>query len=311
MTAGPSHAPTGRLGATIAILTFNGEEFLEEVLDACLSQIVPFHYEVLVVDSGSVDRTLEIVRSRPTVRLVQIPNREFGHGRTRNLAARVAAGEIVAFLTQDATPSGPTWLHELTRPLADPQVAGTYARQQPRPACCPSVKRDVIAVFQSPPPGFFSNVSSAMRRALLAQVPFRDIGYAEDQAFGSDAAAAGYRTLYVRGAVVHHSHDLALREYFRRMYDEARGVRTARGTSGPGVLWLGAAALRGTLEDWAFTVSDPCYGPAATARWLLLVPAYNAVRRLAIWLAFRPAIPPWVERRLSLERRRRAVAEAA
>ena len=37
---------------TIAIPTFNGEEFLADVLDACFAQEVSFPIDVLVIDSG-------------------------------------------------------------------------------------------------------------------------------------------------------------------------------------------------------------------------------------------------------------------
>src|SRR5207245_3001369 len=70
-------------GASIVLLTFNGEEYLEELLDAIAEQKTTFAFETIVIDSGSTDRTLEIVR-RHAVRLHQIPNSKFNHGGTRN-----------------------------------------------------------------------------------------------------------------------------------------------------------------------------------------------------------------------------------
>ena len=308
--------------ATVVILTLDGEEFLDEVLAASLGQQAPFGFEVLVIDSGSRDRTLEIVASYPKVRLTQIPNRDFGHGRTRNLAARLASGEVVAYLTQDATPATPRWLAALVGTLdADPRLAGVYGKQVPRPHCCPPVKRDVTEFFDwldtgdggmHAPEPFFSNVNSAVRRAVLETIPFRDVGYAEDRAFASDVAAAGLSTAYCPGAVVWHSHDLRLRAYLQRMYDEARGLSASPGArTRRGVVWLAGATVRGTVKDWTFLGHDPAYRPVDKITWAARVPLYNAARRLAIWLSGFEHLPGGVEHALSLDARRRRAAGGA
>ena len=86
------------LDVTVIIPTFNGERYLGRILDALREQDTDAGFEVLVVDSGSTDATLDIVAARvgalgeAQLRLHQIPNSEFGHGRTRNLAAQLARG---------------------------------------------------------------------------------------------------------------------------------------------------------------------------------------------------------------------------
>jgi len=296
------------LRATIAILTFNGQEFLDEVLRACLAQEAPFGFEVLVIDSGSTDSTLDIVARHPAARLHQIPNREFAHGRTRNLAASIAGGEIVVFLTQDATPVGPNWLVDLLAPFgADPEVAGVFGRQVPRPGSSPAASRDMLDLFRDPPPGFFSNVCSAVNRSALVAVPFRDVNYAEDQAFAMDVAAAGGLVSYAPAATVRHSHELALNMYFRRMYDEARGIASLGRKPHSGLVWLTGAAVRGTVKDWCYLATQPNYTVRAKVWWALKVPMYNVARRSAIWLAGRP-LPSWLTGFLSLDARRRQLA---
>lgn len=298
--------------ATVAILTLNGEEYLDELLRACRAQRTTDPFEILVIDSGSVDATSSIVRRHDSVRLVEIPNTEFGHGRTRNLANRLSEGEVVVFLTQDATPASTEWLEELLQPFSDPNVAGVFGRQIPRPDCCPAVQRSLVETFDRPPAQFFSNVNSAIRSSALDKVPFQDVEYAEDLAFARDAAAVGYRTVYAPRAAVWHSHNLRIADYFRRMYDEAKGVR-----SGPGrpwnrrIPWLLAVTIRGTIKDWAFIMKRGEYGPPAAVTWMMKAPIYNVARRLAIWLAWSDDVPRSVQARLSLDSKRRRHARQA
>lgn len=301
--------------ATVVILTLNGEEHLADVLDACLGQEAPFEFEVMVIDSGSTDSTLEIVSHRPEVRLVQIPNVEFGHGRTRNLAVSVAAGEIVAFLTQDATPAGSGWLAALIGALdADPSLGAVYGRQIARPHSPPAIKRDVTDAFDRPggvassSAAFFSNVNSAVRKEVLQRIPFRDVDYAEDRALAADLHAAGIGTAYVAQAPVLHSHDLRIGEYARRMYDEACGLRGVGAPPRAGVLWLLAGTVRGTVRDWRFIASDRDYGTVEKLAWAAKAPLYNAARRSAIRLAMSDRVPGRLRAALSLDHQRRSRA---
>jgi rhamnosyltransferase len=302
--------------ATIAILTYNGADSIDALLDTCLSQTAE-DFEILVIDSGSTDGTLEAVRKREAVRLHEIPNSEFGHGRTRNLAVKLAKGDFVVFVTQDALPATRSWLTELLRPfdLSD-KVACVYGKQVPHGDCCPTVKRDVINHFRSFGPDpfvmlqmdngqihseaerdaltFFSDVNSAVRRKAMRTVPFRDVAYAEDQALGRDAISAGFIKAYAPLAAAIHSHSYPLRPYFARMYEEMRGLYQTTGRSiDTSVSRHILIVLRDTLKDWRFILRDPDYGLAAKIEWVLQAPLYNVARRLAVRLALQPELPDW------------------
>jgi rhamnosyltransferase len=90
---------------TVAVLTFNAEDYLKSLIEAVFGQKTKRSIELLIIDSGSSDKTLEIIKDYPKIRLHQIPNSEFGHGPTRNLAVEMAKGEYVLFLTHDAIPA--------------------------------------------------------------------------------------------------------------------------------------------------------------------------------------------------------------
>ena len=99
---------TPRVAAVVPVK--DGARYLAEVLAALAREAVD---EVLVIDSGSRDGSVEIARGAG-VEVLEIAPADFGHGRTRNLGAERTSAEIVAFLTQDATPV-PGWRAALRR----------------------------------------------------------------------------------------------------------------------------------------------------------------------------------------------------
>lgn len=296
--------------ASVVIPTLDGDAYLARVLDAAHAQRLPDGEppEIIVIDSGSSDATLDIVRGRPWVRLHQIDRSQFGHGRTRNAGARLARGEFVAFLSQDAIPVGSEWLSELIAPLmADERTAGCVGRQEPRRRCFPLLKYEIRASFArlsatgeavvvgaddaaslgEDAVSFYSDVNSAARRRILTEViPYRDVQYAEDIAFARDILSAGYRKAYAPRAVVEHSNDLRLSEYGRRIFDEAVGLRRI-GAAAPtpgAVGWLAHAAW-GAMRDSVRIVRDSDYSAARTAYWLVVNPAFHLVK----WRGYRRA----------------------
>jgi rhamnosyltransferase len=303
--------------ATVAIPTFNGIGSIDAVLDMCLAQSSPWPFEVLVIDSGSTDGTLDAVRRKQAVRLHQIPQSEFGHGRTRNLAVSLARGEYIVFLTQDAVPASNFWMQELLRPFElSKDVACVFGKQVPRPDCCPTVKRDVINHFRAFGADpfitlqvnnprvmsqmerdmltYFSDVNSAVRRRTIEEIPFRDVPYAEDQALGRDVIEAGLVKAYAPLGAVFHSHSYPLRRYFARMYDEMHGLwKTSGRTIDTSVARHIAIVGRGTLGDWRFILRDHDYSPARKLYWLIQAPFYNLARRVAVRLALQPQLPGW------------------
>lgn len=295
---------------TVSVLTYNGERYLEALLTAVEGQRYDGEVELLVVDSGSTDGTLQIVAAHPRVRLHCIANNEFGHGRTRNLVAELASGEIVAYLTHDAVPAHDRWLHELTFPFVDDhRIVAVVGKQVPRVSAPPVLKYDIQRVFERLGPdyaltvvsdwgqlddartraaaAFYSDANSAARRSVLrGAVPYRDVNYAEDQAFARDVLAAGLRKAYAPRAAVEHSNDITVRTFGARIEADMNGLRSigtvVQPVSVPAAL---AQWLKWSTMDALAIILDRDYGPVQKARWLIVNPWYHAVK----WRAYRRA----------------------
>src|SRR5258705_5556824 len=218
---------------SIIILTKNGGELFADVLARLFECDGILEAEILVIDSGSTDRTIEYAMRHPQIRLHRIPAAEFGHGKTRNLGARMTTRPVIVYLVQDATPAMPDFLTRLAMPLSDEGLAGVYGRQLPRSwtnklerifldSTYPDA-REVRSCAERRALGirdiFFSNVCSAIRRDVWERIPFDDsLIMSEDQLWAKQVLLAGQRLLYEPGAVVFHSHNYGLREVVKRNF---------------------------------------------------------------------------------------------
>jgi rhamnosyltransferase len=232
--APPSHFGRDRLiYASILIPTKNGAADLPSCLEAIFSQKEVGLIEVVVVDSGSTDATLEIVRSYP-VRIEQIPPETFHHARTRNFAADLASGEFLVFLSQDAIPSSPAWLSALLDNFQDSSVGAVYGRQLAKKGAQPE-RHQVFAMLYGDArllkrPGdeaklgykhyHFSSVNAAIRRSVWKTNRFPDeLRVFEDVGIATRILQSGWSIVYEPRAAVYHSHDFASGALFKRYFD--------------------------------------------------------------------------------------------
>lgn len=84
---------------SVIVPVHNGERFVTEALQSILGQDYQ-PLEVIVVDDGSTDRTLEIV-GKYAERVIRVSQPQAGPSAARNHGLKLAAGDFVAFLDAD------------------------------------------------------------------------------------------------------------------------------------------------------------------------------------------------------------------
>jgi glycosyltransferase involved in cell wall biosynthesis/SAM-dependent methyltransferase/GT2 family glycosyltransferase len=296
---------------SVVIPVLDGARYLPELLAAVRAQ--GRDVELLVVDSGSTDGSAELAHAGGAD-VLEIPQSEFGHGRTRNLAAERTTGELICFLTQDATPV-PGWLdaYEQAFALAN-DVGAAFGPHLPRPDTSPMIARELTDFFAgfSPDgapallgagdPMFLSNVNACYRRDCWEQIRFDDVRYSEDQAFARAMGKHGWRRAYQPSAGVLHAHDYSPVDFMRRYFDEYRGLRETSGH-------VERIGVRSTLRDVRGLVSadqswmrDQGWTPQqrATAGGRSLF--HHTSRKFAAALGSQAhKLPPAVQRTISLE----------
>jgi len=314
---------------SLILLTKNGDQYLEEVLDGIFSQRTRYHYEVLAVDSGSFDRTLEILGRYP-VRLATIEPTDFNHGETRNLGARLSdpGSRYLVYLTQDAAPA-PGWLDALIDPLeSDEMVAGAFSRQIPRSDCNPSLARlmttewvqsggserivkrvtDRDYYYQNRAgQAYFANTSSSVRKEIWAQFPFRRLDFAEDFEWADRVLLAGYTLIYEPASAVYHSHNYGLIEQVRQHFDHARGMKRLFDPPNYRQVTLGSmiwGAFREWRKDFRYLRGCNSLSRSRKARYLAYSPWWHLSCNLGSYMGIKhECLPGWFQRRLSRQRR--------
>lgn len=230
--------------ASVIIPTKNPGGVFRPVLESVLSQLTDWPFEVVVIDSGSRDGTVEFVKSKANVKLIEIPAHEFGHGRSRNFAIANSVGEYAAVITHDAQPVDNHWLQRLVDIAeSDARIAGVFGKHIAYPQSSVFTARELelhFTGFNEAPLvhledpkryaedvgyrqflHFFSDNNALLRRSVWQTIPYPDVDFAEDQSWAKSIIEAGYYKAYSEAGAVYHSHDYTLFERLQRSFDES------------------------------------------------------------------------------------------
>jgi cellulose synthase/poly-beta-1,6-N-acetylglucosamine synthase-like glycosyltransferase len=179
--------------------------------------------EVIVVDDGSTDETLQVLARYPEVRVVSQANA--GPAAARNRGVREASGEIVLFTDDDCEPFK-NWLTEMLKPFDDPDVVGAKGVYRTR-------QRELAARFvqieyedryrmmaRQATIDFIDTYSAAFRRNRFIKSGGYDTGFpiacCEDSELSYRMSARGWRMVFVQRAIVWHQHPATFASYLRR-----------------------------------------------------------------------------------------------
>ena len=214
---------------SVVIRAYNEEEHIGRLLEGIVQQSIK-DVEIILVDSGSTDATLEVAARFP-VRVVHIRPDEFSFGRSLNRGIAAASGEVIAIASAHVYPVYPDWLERLTAPLSDPQIALSYGKQRGDATSKFSETQvfarwypDVSNPRQAHP--FCNNANAAIRRELWEAHPYDEsLSGLEDLAWAHWAVEGGYALAYVAEAEVVHVHSETPRAVYNRYRREAMAFK--------------------------------------------------------------------------------------
>jgi len=218
---------------SIIIPTFNAEYYLENLLSNIKTQSL-IKYELIIIDSSSKDRTVEIA-TRYADNVIVIPQNEFDHGGTRTKAAQIAKGDILIYLTQDALPSSENSLEKLIKIFSNEKIAAAYGKQLSykktnlfgkhlrefnyKDKSYIRDKKDIVDYGLKT--AFLSDSFAAYRKSYLESIGWFKNGLilGEDTYAGAKFILKNYELAYVSEAKVYHSHSYTVLQEFKRYFD--------------------------------------------------------------------------------------------
>ena len=210
-------------------------------------------FELIVVDSGSTDRTLEIVNQYPC-RLIEIEPTQYYPGAVLNMAIKEAKADLIVFQNSDAVPLCQHTLQRLVDAFEDENIHAALTRQLPRPEAETWVRKDYALSFpdadETPNWIRLSLPMAALRKSVWEKHHFyTDAWASEDTEWGEWAVQNGYNIKYVKDAIIMHSHNYTLKQIYGRKFVEGEADAFIYGTK-PSIIRAKLNFLKSCTRDF-------------------------------------------------------------
>lgn len=200
-----------KVPVSVVVRTFNEEKWIRHCISSIRSQSY-VETEIILVDSGSTDRTVDIAKLVGIDKLVLIDN--YTPGLSLNSGIKESSHEFVAIISAHCIPHDDNWLYFLINALTDVNIVGVYSRQIPMPYTLASDALDLFITFGTESrvqysDSFFHNASSLIRRSIWSIYPFDEqLTNIEDRIWADTVISNGYAVAYSSKSIVFHHHGI-------------------------------------------------------------------------------------------------------
>jgi len=263
---------------SVVMRSKNSDWVIAQALSGLFSQDYD-DFQLVVVDSGSTDRTMDIVSQYPC-KILHVAATSYFPGSVLNMAMEQSDGEIIVFQNSDVVQLNRHALGRLVAAFDDDDISAAYARQVPRPEAWGFVRRDYDVSF--PPnenrPSWItlSLPFAAMRKSVWETRQFyTDAWASEDTEWGKWAEENNHLIKYVHDAVVMHSHNYTLRQMYGRRFVEGEADAFIY-ESGDSLFEMVTRLVRSTGGDWKYQIKNGLFSEAS----------YTPVRRFVYQWAY-------------------------
>lgn len=218
-----------KLSASIVIRAYNEEKHIGKLLEGILVQTVK-DLEIVLVDSGSTDQTVEIASSYP-VKIVHINPQDFSFGYSLNQGILACNHELVVIASAHVYPVYPDWLEMLLEPFVNLQVALTYGKQRGNESSKYSEGQLFRQWFPDGQPTaqehpFCNNANAAIRTKIWQELRYdENLPGLEDLDWAHRVMKLGYSIQYVPNAEVVHVHQETPKGIYRRYLREGMAFK--------------------------------------------------------------------------------------
>jgi rhamnosyltransferase len=238
--------------ASVIVRTKDSARTLDHVVSLLRAQTIAS--EIIVVDSGSRDRTLEIAHRRADL-VIEIDRFSFGYA--LNVGASAATAPIHFALSSHASPPDERWIERSLAKYANESVAATTGV-----ATLPGTRQPLhgtflqtLAIATSYPLWGFSNTGSSWRADVWRAFPFDEqLSASEDKEWAFRILTAGWTIAFDRALLIESKHrrDHGLRQLYARTKREFEALGSFAQLYAP----VPAATMRGFAREWLTDIPE-------------------------------------------------------
>ena len=212
---------------SVIITTLNAGEIFDKCLDSIVSQDYSGKYEIIVVDAGSNDETVEIARKyKAKVIIKKGINRAEG----RQLGVDNASGEIIVFTDSDCVPTK-NWLKNLVKNFPGCAAVGGIVKSADMSSCLNRIEDWRIRKFyerREKQVKYIPTWNAAFLKSVIDDVGGFNLslGVSEDVDISTRILKKEYLIIFDKEAQVYHYHRSTLKSYLNQnyLYGQGRAV---------------------------------------------------------------------------------------
>ncbi|HPL98341.1 MAG TPA: glycosyltransferase [Bacillota bacterium] len=217
---------------SIIIRTYNEQKHVDKLLRSIFEQnFSKEKLQVIIVDSGSTDSTLEYARKYP-VELLHIRPEDFTFGYSLNRGIEHAKGDYIIMISAHCHPMDKDWISNLIKPFEKDQKIGVvYGKQRGKDTSKYSEHQIFKTWFpekadsrQNTP--FCNNANCAIKKSLWEKHRYNEkLTGLEDLEWAKEIIKMGYLVYYQPEAGIYHIHNETYSQVYNRYRREAIAIK--------------------------------------------------------------------------------------
>jgi len=221
---------------SVIIPTYNRADEINELLISLSKQTISENeFEIIVVDDGSTDNTIEIVeviKKNTSLRITTVQQDHKGPGEARNLGMEVAKGKYYVFIDSDCI-ADLNWLSAYEKVLLNKEVAGFGGPDSVLPDFLPIQKAIDYSMTSFITTGgirghskkkiskyYPRSFNMGVRADIVKKIGgMGKLRHGQDIEFSNRILDTGEPIIKVDDAIVYHKRRISIKKFFRQVYN--------------------------------------------------------------------------------------------
>lgn len=271
---------------SIIIRAFNEEKHIGKLIKGIKNQKTTYEIEIILVDSGSTDNTIQIAKNEGAI-IVSIKPEEFSFGYALNIGCEKANGEILLFASAHVYPVYNNWIEKMLEPFNKNNVALVYGRQIGDKLSKYSEKRLLTKWFPSTSNyhqlhPFCNNANAAIRKSLWNEQHYDEtLTGLEDLAWAEKILQKGYHLFYEAEAIIVHVHEETPKKVYNRYFREALAYKRISPYARFSIFDFIYLSITNIISDYYYSIKEMVF-----FKNILDIPIFRILQFYGTWKGY-------------------------